>query len=69
MLLNENKILVNQCSNLKALMINYEKESMVHRLESNVSKNVTNYHHCHLAIKPRLGLLLIMLLFLLIVHF
>ena len=37
MLINDNKTLVDQCSNLKTLMVSYEKESMYHRLESNVS--------------------------------
>lgn len=39
-LVHENRILVQQCSNLKTLMINYEKESMLHRLESNVSPSI-----------------------------
>ena len=39
MLVGENKTLVDQCSKLKTLMIHYEKESLYHRLESNVSRN------------------------------
>ena len=36
-LVSENRTLVDQCSKLKTLMVAYEKESMYHRLESNVS--------------------------------
>lgn len=35
MLIYDNKTLVDQSSNLKTLMVRYEKESMYHRLESN----------------------------------